>query len=147
MFFKKTTKPANVAFYQHNLLEPFPTNFLGQYDVVNARALVVVLFHDEWEPGLRNLISLLRMMNQSTPTHLIGWFVFVSNFQRTGRYIQWLDCSVTYFVVKGGSTGQVPTNSERWIELLQTTAKALGKTPKSRLYILLHFEPASDEQS
>ena len=60
MFFKNTATPENVSFYQHNLLEPFPAKFLGQYDVVNARALVVALSHDEWEPALRNLISLLR---------------------------------------------------------------------------------------
>ncbi|KAJ5368345.1 uncharacterized protein N7496_008105 [Penicillium cataractarum] len=54
--FKDIIIPSNVSFYQHNLLEPFPTEFLGQYDVVNARALVVALSHDEWEPALRNLI-------------------------------------------------------------------------------------------
>lgn len=62
MFFKDTTIPSNVSFYQHNLLEPFPTKFIGQYDVVNARALVVALSHDEWEPALRNLTALLRMI-------------------------------------------------------------------------------------
>ncbi|OOQ82172.1 hypothetical protein PEBR_41904 [Penicillium brasilianum] len=107
MFFKDTTIPSNVSFYQHNLLEPFPTKFIGQYDVVNARALVVALSHDEWEPALRNLTTLLQ----------------------PGGYVQWLDCSVTDFVVKGATNDQVPTNAERWIELLQTTANTLGKTP------------------
>lgn len=77
MFFKSITIPSNVSFYQHNLLEPFPTEFLGQYDVVNARALVVALSHDEWEPALRNLTSLLRTSNQSDEE------VCFSNFHRS----------------------------------------------------------------
>ncbi|CAI7677137.1 unnamed protein product [Penicillium manginii] len=107
MFFKNTPRPTNVSFIQHNLLEPFPTQFIGQYDVVNVRAMVVALSSDEWEPALRNLISLLR----------------------SGGYIQWLDCSAKDFVAKGAAEGRVPINAERWTELLRTTANALGKTP------------------
>lgn len=66
MFFKKTPRPTNVSFIQHNLLKPFPAQFTGQYDVVNVRAMVVALSSDEWEPALRNLISLLRMAMYSS---------------------------------------------------------------------------------
>ncbi|KAJ5989408.1 hypothetical protein N7481_004618 [Penicillium waksmanii] len=107
MFFKKTPRPTNVSFIQHNLLKPFPAQFTAQYDVVNVRAMVVALSSDEWEPALRNLMSLLR----------------------PGGYIQWLDCSAKDFVAKGATEGRVPINAERWTELLRNTANALGKTP------------------
>ncbi|KAJ5103673.1 hypothetical protein N7532_004202 [Penicillium argentinense] len=61
MFFNEKPPPPNVKFHQHNLLEPFPAELIGQYDVVNVCAMVVALSSDEWKPALCNLISLLRM--------------------------------------------------------------------------------------
>lgn len=59
MFPRKDELPENIAFYHQNLLEPFPDIYLGKYDVVNVRVMVVALSSDEWEPAVRNLMTLL----------------------------------------------------------------------------------------
>ena len=59
MFPCKTALPENINFHHQNLLEPFPDEYVGQYDVVNVRVMVVALSSDEWEPAVRNLTTLL----------------------------------------------------------------------------------------
>ena len=55
----KDALPDNITFHHQNLLEPFPDEYLGEYDVVNVRLMVVALSSDEWEPAVRNLMTLL----------------------------------------------------------------------------------------
>lgn len=59
--FSRDQLPGNIEFYHQNILEPFPEEFRGNYDVINVRVMVVALSSDEWEPAVRNLITLLRM--------------------------------------------------------------------------------------
>lgn len=61
MFPKQAALPENITFYPQNLLLPFPEEFLGKYDVVNVRLMLAALSSDEWEPAIRNLMTLLRM--------------------------------------------------------------------------------------
>lgn len=61
MFPSQDELPRNIKFYHQNLLEPFPTELIGQYDVVNIRLMVVALSAGEWGPAVRNLMTLLSM--------------------------------------------------------------------------------------
>lgn len=58
--FNRENLPGNIEFHNQNFLEPFGEHFLGKYDVVNVRVMVVALSSDEWEPAVRNLMTLLR---------------------------------------------------------------------------------------
>lgn len=55
--------PTDINYYVQDILAPFPTEFLGQYDAVHVRLLVMGLKVDEWERAIRNLMSLLREIN------------------------------------------------------------------------------------
>jgi hypothetical protein len=59
MFPRGNELPENITFHHQNLLEPFPDEYIGDYDVVNVRVMVVALSSDEWEPAVRNLMTLL----------------------------------------------------------------------------------------
>jgi len=59
MFPSKDVLPENITFRPQNLLEPFPDDCLGAYDVVNVRVMLVALSSDEWEPAVQNLMTLL----------------------------------------------------------------------------------------
>ena len=59
MFPGKNARPENITFHHQNFLEPFPDEYLGAYDVVNVRLMVVALSYDEWEPAVHNLMTLL----------------------------------------------------------------------------------------
>ncbi|KAJ5117424.1 hypothetical protein N7448_011056 [Penicillium atrosanguineum] len=106
MFPSKTVLPANVTFRRQNLLEKFPDDYLGKYDVVNVRVMVVALSFDEWEPAVRNLMTLLR------------------------GYLQWVDCAAHEALVKGAANGKPPFNAEHYLELFRLIANVFGKTPK-----------------
>lgn len=59
MFPSKDTLPQNITFYFQNLLEPFPDEYLGTYDVANVRVMVVALSSYEWEVAVSNIMTLL----------------------------------------------------------------------------------------
>lgn len=59
MFPSKDALPENISFHHQDLLLPFPDDLLGTYDVVNVRVMVVALSSHEWEPAVRNLMTLL----------------------------------------------------------------------------------------
>lgn len=61
LFPDASTLPENITFYLQNFLLPFPEQFIGNYDVVSVRVMVVALSSDEAEPAVRNLMTLLRM--------------------------------------------------------------------------------------
>ncbi|KAJ5520142.1 hypothetical protein N7463_000595 [Penicillium fimorum] len=107
MFPPKDTLPENITFHLQNLLEPFPEEYLGEYDVVNVRIMVVALSHDEWEPAVRNLMTLLK----------------------PGGYLQWVDCAAHECVVKGEPEGKQATNARHGLDLFRRTLISLGKTP------------------
>ncbi|KAJ5808619.1 hypothetical protein N7474_009888 [Penicillium riverlandense] len=111
MFPSKDALPANITFYQQNLLEPFPHEYLGKYDVVNVRVMVVVLSSNEWEPAVRNMMTLLK----------------------PDGYLQWVDCAAHECVVKGVPEGKRAINAQHGIDLFRKTLNALGKTPNIAL--------------
>ncbi|KAJ5369863.1 uncharacterized protein N7496_005955, partial [Penicillium cataractarum] len=103
---EKSTLPENITFYLQNFLQPFPEQFLGKYDVVNVRVMVVALSSDEWEPAVRNLMTLLR----------------------PGGHLQWVDCAAHECIVKAPE-GTNPVNANRGMDLFRKTMNSLGKTP------------------
>ncbi|KAJ5619785.1 hypothetical protein N7510_003769 [Penicillium lagena] len=107
MFPCKNALPENITFHQQNLLEPFPDEYLGKYDVVNVRVMVVALSSDEWEPAVRNLMTLLK----------------------PGGHLQWTDCAAHECVVKGEPIGKRATNARYGLDLFRRTLISLGKTP------------------
>jgi len=52
--------PRNVSFHQHDMREPFPEEFIGKFDLVNIRLVVLGLKGNEWELAMKNLIALLK---------------------------------------------------------------------------------------
>lgn len=60
MFPNDTGLPSNVSFRFQNLLGKFHPEYIGTYDVVNVRVMVLALSSHEWEPAIRNLMTLLR---------------------------------------------------------------------------------------
>jgi hypothetical protein len=58
--------PDNITFHHQNLLVPFPDEYLEKYDVVNVRVMVVALSSNEWEPTVRNMMTLLSAMSPSS---------------------------------------------------------------------------------
>lgn len=59
MFPSKDTLPENITFHHQNLLEPFPDEYLGKYDVANVRVMIVALSANEWEVAVRNIMTIL----------------------------------------------------------------------------------------
>ncbi|KAG0158081.1 hypothetical protein PDIDSM_5594 [Penicillium digitatum] len=107
MFPGKNARPENITFHHQNFLEPFPDEYLGAYDVVNVRLMVVALSYDEWEPAVRNLMTLLK----------------------PGGHFQWIDCAIHECVIKGEPEGKRATNVRYGLDLLRKTLVSLGKTP------------------
>jgi hypothetical protein len=52
--------PANVNLSFGNVLEPFPAELLGTYDLVHVRLLMYGLQSHEWEIAARNLAALVK---------------------------------------------------------------------------------------
>ncbi|KAJ5657895.1 uncharacterized protein N7484_001544 [Penicillium longicatenatum] len=106
MFPSKDALPDNITFHHQNLLVPFPDEYLEKYDVVNVRVMVVALSSNEWEPAVRNMMTLLK----------------------PGGYLQWVDCAAHECVIKGVPEGNLPINAQRGIDLFRKTLNSLGKT-------------------
>ncbi|KAI3082636.1 hypothetical protein CBS147339_2516 [Penicillium roqueforti] len=107
MFPHKDALPENITFHHQNFLEPFPDEYLGEYDVVNVRVMVVALSSDEWEPAVRNLMTLLK----------------------PGGYLQWIDCAAHECAIKGEPEGKRATDARYGTDLFLRTLVSLGKTP------------------
>ncbi|KAJ5218125.1 uncharacterized protein N7498_000224 [Penicillium cinerascens] len=97
----------NISFHHQNLLELFPDEYLGKYDVANVRVMIAALSSNEWEVAVRNIITLLK----------------------PGGYLQWVDCAAHEVVVKGVPEGKRATNAQHGIDLIQRTMISAGKTP------------------
>ncbi|KGO45652.1 hypothetical protein PEX1_011060 [Penicillium expansum] len=107
MFPRKNALPENITFHHQNLLAPFPDEYLGEYDVVNVRVMLVALSDVEWEPAVRNLMTLLK----------------------PGGHLQWIDCPAHECVLKGEPEGKRATNARYALDVFQRTLVSLGKTP------------------
>lgn len=62
--------------YSQNVLDPFPKEFLGQYDIVHVRLLMYGLKANEWDKAFANVAALLKPG---------GWL----HWEETG-YISWV---------------------------------------------------------
>ena len=52
-------RPANVSLYEHNVLNPFPEEYHGTFDVVAVRLITAGLRTSDWETAVENLCTLL----------------------------------------------------------------------------------------
>ncbi|KAI2790288.1 hypothetical protein POX_d05797 [Penicillium oxalicum] len=107
LFYKSLTQRTNLSFHLQNVLQPFPEEFVGKYDVVNVRLLAVALSSNEWPTAVRNVVALLR----------------------PGGHLQWSDCAPQGCVVKA-PPGVTPTRAIRMMEVFYKTLDSLGKTPE-----------------
>lgn len=72
MFPVPTELRSNISFHEQNLLEKFPAEYLGKYDVVNVRLMVAALSSAEWGPAVKNIMTLLRRGARHTLWHNQG---------------------------------------------------------------------------
>lgn len=83
MFPSKDALPENITFHHQNLLLPFPDEYLGKFDVVNVRVMVVALSSHEWEPAVRNMMTLLSAKSPSSgPTYLTFFYLTMNRTRR-----------------------------------------------------------------
>lgn len=50
-----------MTFREHDLLQPFPKDLLGKYDVVHKGFMCFAINGDEWERAVKSLVALLSM--------------------------------------------------------------------------------------
>jgi SAM-dependent methyltransferase len=62
--------PPNTVFKIHNILEPFPADLHGQFDLVHIRLLVLALAKDQFKTAVHNALELLK------PGGFIQWEEF-----------------------------------------------------------------------
>ncbi|MCJ1429188.1 hypothetical protein MMC29_007101, partial [Sticta canariensis] len=58
----------NVHLHAHDAFKPFPTEHLGQYNIVHIRFFLVLVNNEDAEPLLNNLLTLLK------PGGYLTWF-------------------------------------------------------------------------
>ncbi|KAL9081850.1 MAG: hypothetical protein Q9159_006971, partial [Coniocarpon cinnabarinum] len=69
--------PPNLKFTAHDCFQPFPSHYLGRYDIVHVRFVVCVLNDEVAAAFLRNIMTLLK----------------------PGGYLQWFESAVMDFEV------------------------------------------------
>jgi len=53
-------RPANVSLHEHNVLEPFPEEYHGFFDIVAVRLITAGLRPGNWDAAVRNISVLLK---------------------------------------------------------------------------------------
>ncbi|OAX79836.1 hypothetical protein ACJ72_05842 [Emergomyces africanus] len=110
--------PTDINYYLQDALSPFPAEFLGQYDVVHVRLLVLGLKVDEWERAIRNLMTLLRK----------------------GGYLQWTDIEPLEGTVVPGIPGSNVDGANRFLEQFKKAVSIQVKSGKNVAELRSHFE-------
>ncbi|OJD14782.1 hypothetical protein AJ78_04904 [Emergomyces pasteurianus Ep9510] len=110
--------PKGINYYVQDLLAPFPAEFLGQYDAVHVRLLVMGLKVDEWERAILNLITLLR----------------------TGGYLQWTDIAALETTVVPGIPSSNVDSANRFLKQFQKVVSSHGKSGKNVVDLCPHFK-------
>ncbi|KKZ67548.1 hypothetical protein EMCG_06782 [[Emmonsia] crescens] len=110
--------PTDINYYVQDILAPFPTEFLGQYDAVHVRLLVMGLKVDEWERAIRNLMSLLR----------------------PGGYLQWTDIAAFGAHIVPGMSGCNVDDADRFVKQFVKVISKHGKSGKSVTELCSHFK-------
>ncbi|KAI1053377.1 hypothetical protein LB505_012993 [Fusarium chuoi] len=59
-FYDPASLPENVKLQYGNVLEPFPKEYLGTYDLVHVKLLYAALKKDDWLQAVKNLKTLLK---------------------------------------------------------------------------------------
>ncbi|KAF7712279.1 Uncharacterized protein PECH_008963 [Penicillium ucsense] len=109
MFPDRQILPPNVTLFEQDMLQPFPEQFLGHYDVVHVRLMIVALSSDHWAMGVQNLMTLLR----------------------PGGWLQWEDCAGHEATVHEPSSHEHRSKNARlYLDLFRKTAIDCGKKPK-----------------
>lgn len=101
----KEAWPKNLSFHAQSILDPFPEEDLGTYDLVGVRAFAFVLAGEQWQNAVKNLITLLK----------------------PGGYLQWIDGDMSdpkLFQTEAGASraGCLETN-EAWMALTRKTGR------------------------
>ncbi|PGH10993.1 hypothetical protein AJ79_05144 [Helicocarpus griseus UAMH5409] len=110
--------PSDINYYVQDLLKPFPTEFLGQYDVVHVRLLVMGLQGSEWEIAIKNLMTLLR----------------------PSGHLQWTDLDPHTGAVIPGTHGCNVDDADIFLKQIIKVSSRHGKSGKSVPELLSHFE-------
>ena len=109
-FPQRQTWPENASLKVHSILEPFPGEEQGTYDVVAVRLLVTALADPEWSVAIQNLVALLK----------------------PGGYLQWIDLDLSpnsaSFVqtFPGSSRSALLEANEAWVAFSQSTQRNGG---------------------
>ncbi|KAL9093259.1 MAG: hypothetical protein Q9165_004000 [Trypethelium subeluteriae] len=82
---------SNMKLMEHDAFKPFPQQYIGAYDVVNARFLLTLIRSPEAVPFLENLVTLLSMIACSL--NLVCVYSSLRNalLPEPGGYIQWIE--------------------------------------------------------
>ncbi|EEH47087.2 uncharacterized protein PADG_03185 [Paracoccidioides brasiliensis Pb18] len=110
--------PSDINYYVQDILEPFPDNFLGQYDVVHVKLLVMGLKVNEWELAIRNLKKLLR----------------------PGGFLQWTDIAIHKGTIIPGKPGCNVEDADKFFKHITKTASIHGESGQSVTELYSNFK-------
>lgn len=86
--------PRNISLLHGNILEPFPDDLQGTFDLVHVRFLIFSLKASEWVPAARNLRTLLK------PGGYLLWeeagYPSWITIPPSRAWYELLDCAMTY---------------------------------------------------
>ncbi|KAK7423060.1 hypothetical protein QQZ08_009227 [Neonectria magnoliae] len=107
--------PANVKLQLGNVLEPFPEEMLGKYDLVHVKLLYAALKKDEWLLAARNLKTLLK----------------------PGGYLFWSEIGAY-----GYASNPYSEAFHEWKRIESEAAVKLGRDPKCPVLLPYQFRQA-----
>ncbi|KAJ4250148.1 hypothetical protein NW762_011959 [Fusarium torreyae] len=94
-----TELPLNINLGLANVLEPFPKELLGQYDLVHVRLLMFALKSDQWVTAAKNLLTVLK------PGGYLMWdetgFTSWSCVPITESFQKWMATDIRYAQLVG----------------------------------------------
>ncbi|KAF5975603.1 methyltransferase domain-containing protein [Fusarium coicis] len=114
-FYDPDSLPENVKLQRGNVLEPFPQEYLGMYDVAHAKLLYAALKKDEWLQAVKNLKTLLK------PDGYLFW------------------CDVGGY---GYASNPYSAALHEWKMYESAAAVKFGRDPKSPLLLPTQFQEA-----
>ncbi|CZR35768.1 hypothetical protein FPRO06_01835 [Fusarium proliferatum] len=118
-FHETTSLPANVKLQYGNVLEPFPKQYLGIYDLVHVKLLYAALKKDEWLQAVKNLKTLLK------PNGYLFW-------SEIGAY--------------GYASNPYSAALHEWKRIESAAAVKFGRDPKCPVLLQSQFREAGLQQ-
>ncbi|OHE96495.1 hypothetical protein CORC01_08258 [Colletotrichum orchidophilum] len=107
--------PANVNLHIANVLEPFPKEMLGQYDLVHVKLLYAAMKKDDWLLAVKNLKTLLK----------------------SGGYLFWSEIGAY-----GYASNPYSAAFHEWKRIESEAAVKLGRDPKCPVLLPNQFREA-----